>query len=100
MQAVVRLEPELHGKPVAILAGAPPLTKVFAVNHKARNLGIETGMTKVQAEAFQGIAWRWRSPSQEATARHRRRAASSSDFRGCKSDGDASVALQDAAKEI
>src|SRR5207245_11140977 len=25
-------------------------------------------MTKVQAEAFQGIVWRWRSPSQEATA--------------------------------
>src|SRR5215468_10407314 len=56
------------GKPVAILAGAPPLTKVFAVNREARELGVETGMTKVQAEAFQGIAWRWRSPSQEATA--------------------------------
>jgi protein ImuB len=68
VQAVVRLEPELQGKPVAILAGAPPLTKVFAVNHEARNLGVETGMTKVQAEAFQGISWRWRSPSQEATA--------------------------------
>ena len=68
MQAVVRLEPELLGKPVAILAGAAPLTKVFAVNREARNLGVETGMTKVQAEAFQGISWRWRSPSQEATA--------------------------------
>ena len=67
-QAVVRLEPELRGKPVAILAGAPPLTKVFAVNREARNLGIEAGMTKVQAEAFKGIVWRWRSPSQEATA--------------------------------
>ncbi len=68
MQAAVRLEPELQGKPVAILAGAPPLTKVFAVNCEARSLGVETGMTKVQAEAFQGIFWRWRSPSQEATA--------------------------------
>jgi protein ImuB len=67
VQAVVRLEPELRGKPVAILAGAAPLTKVFAVNQEARNLGVETGMTKVQAEAFQGIAWRWRSSSQEAT---------------------------------
>ena len=64
VQAVVRLEPELRGKPVATLAGAAPLTKVFAVNQEARNLGVETGMTKVQAEAFQGIAWRW----QEATA--------------------------------
>lgn len=68
VQAVVRLEPELQGKPVAVLAGAPPLTKVFAVNREARNLGIEAGMTKVQAEAFQGIIWRWRSLSQEATA--------------------------------
>jgi protein ImuB len=68
VQAVVRLEPELRGKPVAILAGAPPLTKVFAVNRDARNLGVEAGMTKVQAEAFKGISWRWRSPSQEATA--------------------------------
>ena len=66
-QAVVRLEPELRDKPVAILAGAPPLTKVFAVNREARNLGVEAGMTKVQAEAFKGIAWRWRSPSQEET---------------------------------
>ena len=68
VQAVVRLEPELRGKPVAILAGAAPLTKVFAVNREARSLGVTAGMTKVQAEAFQGIAWRWRSSSQEATA--------------------------------
>jgi len=68
VQAVVRVEPDLWAKPVAILAGAPPLTKVFAVNREARNLGVETGMTKVQAEAFKGISWRWRSPSQEATA--------------------------------
>jgi len=68
VQAVVRLEPELRGKPVAILAGTPPLTKVFAVNRDARNLGVEAGMTKVQAESFKGISWRWRSPSQEATA--------------------------------
>ena len=67
VQAVVRVEPDLRGKPVAILAGAPPLTKVFAVNREARNLGVETGMTKVQAEAFKGISWRWRSPSEEAT---------------------------------
>jgi protein ImuB len=68
VQAVVRLELDLQGKPVAILAGAPPLTKVFAVNREARNLGVETGMTKMQVEAFQGISWRWRSLSQEATA--------------------------------
>ena len=68
VQAVVRLEPDLRDKPVAILAGAAPLTKVFALNQEARNLGVEIGMTKVQAEAFQGIDWRRRSSSQEATA--------------------------------
>jgi protein ImuB len=68
LQAVVRLEPELQGKAVAILAGAPPITKLFAVNREARNLGVETGMTRTQAEAFVGVTWRWRSLSQEATA--------------------------------
>src|SRR5260370_3671093 len=68
VQAVVRLEPELRNKPVAILAGAPPLTKVFAVNREGRSAGVEAGMTKVQAEPFPGVAWRWRSLLQEATA--------------------------------
>ena len=68
VQAVVRLEPELRGKAVAILSGAAPLTKVFAANQEARDLGVETGMTKVQVESLQGITWRWRSASQEATA--------------------------------
>ena len=68
VQAVVRLEPNLRGKAVAILVGAPPLTRVFATNRQARELGVETGMTKVQAEAHQGITWRWRSIPQEETA--------------------------------
>jgi protein ImuB len=68
VQAVVRLEPELREKPVAILSGAAPLTKVFAANQEARDLGVEIGMTKVQIQAFRGIACRWRAVSQEATA--------------------------------
>lgn len=68
VQAVVRLEPELREKPVVVLEGAPPLTKVFAANARARELGVELKMTKVQAEAFGGIVWRWRSRAQEATA--------------------------------
>jgi protein ImuB len=68
VQAVVRLEPELLGKPVAVFAGTPPLTKVYAANREARQLGVEAGMTKIQAEAFTGITWRWRSPSQEESA--------------------------------
>jgi protein ImuB len=68
VQAVVRLEPELLGKPVAVFAGTPPLTKVYAANREARQLGVEAGMTKIQAEAFTGITWRWRSLSQEESA--------------------------------
>jgi protein ImuB len=68
VQAVVRLEPELRGKAVVILEGAAPLTRVFAANAGARALGAEVGMSKVQAEAFSGIVWRWRSPAQETTA--------------------------------
>jgi protein ImuB len=69
VQAVVRLDPELAGKPVAVFAGAPPLTKVFSVSPLARKLGVAAGLTKLQAESFTGITWRWRSLPQEATAR-------------------------------
>jgi protein ImuB len=68
VQAVVRLETDLLNKPVAVFAGAPPLSRVFAANSAAWQLGAEIGLTKLQAEAFSGIVWRWRSPSQEATA--------------------------------
>jgi len=68
VQAVVRVEPQLRNKPVGIFYGAPPLTKVFAANQAARQLGVEAGMTKLQAEAFCGIEWRWRSFPEEVTA--------------------------------
>lgn len=68
VQALVRVEPELRGKPVAVMEGAVPLIKVSCVNAKAREAGVEIGMSKVQADAFSGIEWRWRSVSQEKTA--------------------------------
>lgn len=68
VQALVRVEPEIKGRPVAVMEGAAPLTKMSCVNEKARELGVEAGMSKVQAEAFSGIEWRWRSASQEKTA--------------------------------
>lgn len=67
-QAAVRLDTGLHGKPVMIYQGAPPQAKVFAVNSAARAMGVELGMTRLQAEACGAIEWRWRSASQEATA--------------------------------
>ncbi len=68
VQAVVRQGPDLCGKPVAILQGAPPLTKVFAASKAAKDLGVEVGMTKLQAECCGQMEWRWRSLSQEASA--------------------------------
>lgn len=68
VQAVTRLEPELREKAMVVLEGAAPQTRVFAANAAARALGVELGMTKVQAEALGEMVWRWRSPAQEATA--------------------------------
>ena len=68
VQAVVRLEPELRNKAVAVFAGVTPLTKVFGANSAAKTAGVEIGMTKTQAEVCPGIVWRQRSLSQESTA--------------------------------
>jgi len=61
VEAVVRAQPELREQPVAVLAGKPPLVKVFAANEKARDLGIEPAMTKLQAEVCPGVVLRPRS---------------------------------------
>jgi len=68
VQAVIRQDPELRDKPVAVLEGAAPLTKVFAANEAGRAHGVEVGMTKIQMESCGGVEWRWRSPAQEASA--------------------------------
>jgi nucleotidyltransferase/DNA polymerase involved in DNA repair len=68
VEAVVRAELKLRDQAVAVLAGKPPLTKVFAANDKARDCGVEPGMTKLQAEACPGLALRLRSQLEEAAA--------------------------------
>lgn len=49
--AIVRSEPELRGQAVAVVDGTPPLLNVIAANERARQAGVEIGMTKLQAEA-------------------------------------------------
>jgi nucleotidyltransferase/DNA polymerase involved in DNA repair len=68
VEAVVRTEPQLREQAVAVLAGKPPLVRVFAANEKARDVGVEPGMTKLQAEASFQVALRPRSLLEEATA--------------------------------
>ncbi|HEY4974060.1 MAG TPA: hypothetical protein VII41_10650, partial [Steroidobacteraceae bacterium] len=50
--AIVRTEPQLRDRAVAVLEGKTPLVRVAALNEKARLLGMETGMTKLQAAIF------------------------------------------------
>ena len=54
VQTVIRQEPELRNKPVTVLEGAAPLTKVVAANEAARARGVEVGMTKLQMGVVRG----------------------------------------------
>lgn len=53
-QAVTRAHPELRSQPLAILSGTPPLEYVFGLNQRARDAGLEIGMSRIQAESFAG----------------------------------------------
>lgn len=66
--AVVRVEPELRHRAVAVVDGTPPLERVLAANEAARAAGVEPGMALLQAEALPGLKIRRRSPAQEAAA--------------------------------
>ena len=67
-QALVRLRPELRERAVAVLDGVPPLETVFALNERARKLGLESGMTRLQAESFGSATVLARGKPQEDSA--------------------------------
>lgn len=67
-QAIVRAEPELRSRAVAVIAGKPPLEKVVSSNEPARCAGISLGMTKLQAELSEEVLRRDRSELQESAA--------------------------------
>jgi len=68
VQALVRNEPELAGKALAIVDGTPPLLKVVAANVAAISAGVEFGMTRLKVEHFFDVTIRQRSTSTEASA--------------------------------
>ena len=68
VEALLRAEPELRARSLAVLEGKVPLQKVFAANENARRAGVSPGMTKLQIEACAGLALRVRSLPQEAAA--------------------------------
>jgi len=68
VEAVIRFEPELRPRAVAVLAGRSPLERVVALNEKARHMGVEAGATKTQLEAWENLVLRARSETQDASA--------------------------------
>ena len=68
LQAILRAEPELHSRPVAILDGKPPLEKIICVNEHAQAAGVSSGMTKLQVEGSTEVVLRDRSEFQESVA--------------------------------
>jgi protein ImuB len=52
VQAIANQQPELRKQAVAVLDGDSPLETVFATNKQARALGIQTTMSRLQAESF------------------------------------------------
>ncbi|MGB8886440.1 MAG: DNA polymerase Y family protein [Candidatus Korobacteraceae bacterium] len=56
VEAIVRAEPGLRERAVAVLEGKPPQVRVIALNRTARRLKMEIGMTKLQASAFIGTS--------------------------------------------
>ena len=68
LEAIVRAEPLLRERAVAVLEGAPPLERVILANPKAQTAGAVMGLTKAQAEQAPGVVLRVRSTDQEAAA--------------------------------
>ena len=67
-QAAVSQRPELRKRPFVVLDGEPPAEMVFAANNAAHSLGVEIGMTRLQAEAFSEVTILPRDIEQEHTA--------------------------------
>ncbi len=68
VEAILRAEPELRSRAVAVFEGKPPLQIILSGNAAARRAGVSSGMTKLQVEGCAEIALRERSALQESAA--------------------------------
>jgi protein ImuB len=68
IQSVVRSEPALRNRAIALVDGTPPLWTVIAANVAALQAGIQLGVAKSQAAQFCAIEIRQRSQPQEKAA--------------------------------
>ncbi len=94
--AVLRTEPELRTRAVAVLVGKPPLETILAVNEKASRLGIAPGMTKPQAELCPELVLRPNSSLQNSAA-HAALLDCAQSFSPCVEDAACDTALLDLA---
>jgi protein ImuB len=77
-EAIVRVEPELRERAVAVVEGIPPLLHIVACNQRAREAGVAAGMAPLEAEGhlaghvsaggWGALQIRRRSPVQEMAA--------------------------------
>ncbi len=68
-QALLRLRPGSRTQACAVTDGDPPLEMVCAINRKARELGVEHGMTKVEVDTFPAVTVFTRSRAEEDAAK-------------------------------
>src|SRR3954469_14253616 len=66
LEAIVRAEPLLRERAVAVLEGAPPLERVIIANANAQVAGVVNGLTKAQAEQSPKVVVRASSSEEEA----------------------------------
>ncbi len=52
-QALLRLRPDLHSKPCVVMEGEAPSQHVCSLNTKARLLGMQQSMTRVEVDTFE-----------------------------------------------
>ena len=69
-QALLRLRPELHNQPCVVMEGEPPLQQVCSLNTKARLLGMEHGMRRVEVDTFPQSVVLSRSLQSEAATKN------------------------------
>ncbi|HEY1500941.1 MAG TPA: DNA polymerase Y family protein [Acidobacteriaceae bacterium] len=67
-QVAAQQRPDLRKRPFVLIDGEPPADAVFAANKAARLLGVEVGMTRLQAEAFPEVVSVLRAREDEVSA--------------------------------
>lgn len=92
--AILRAEPELGTRPLAVLEGKPPLETILATNEKASRMGVAPGMTKPQAELCAELVLRPHSALQHSAA-HAALLDCAQSFSPCVEDAACDTALLD-----